>query len=301
MKVTKMNESQLNKEEAIKQAQELLASSPDADAVIYGWRQGNNIVYVPPFAVTSAELADEYKRRGMIYALHKGRKQRFYEVYPSKGENKEDFIARFMSETKDEYPDRKQRYAVALSYWDRRKKNEDFEDDEEITTSEQEYTSAKTSINSAKLPAIFHLAEFNPDTINLDYGGGKFDNAAEYLNSIGVTNLVYDPYNRTSEHNMSVLKQIRKNNGADTATLSNVLNVIKEEYIRQEVLSNIKKLLKDNGILYITVYEGDGSGRERPTAAGYQLNRKTADYLDEIRKVFPNVVINGKLITAKNY
>lgn len=44
------------------------------------------------------------------------------EVYPNKGESKKDFIARFMSVTKDEYPDTKQRYAVAMSYWDRRNK-----------------------------------------------------------------------------------------------------------------------------------------------------------------------------------
>ena len=44
------------------------------------------------------------------------------EVYPNKGESKEDFIKRFMSVTKDEYPDRKQRFAVANSYWERRNK-----------------------------------------------------------------------------------------------------------------------------------------------------------------------------------
>lgn len=54
------------------------------------------------------------------------------EVYPNKGESKEDFISRFMSATKDEYPDNKQRYAVALSYWDRRnKKNEDYQSDDD--------------------------------------------------------------------------------------------------------------------------------------------------------------------------
>lgn len=44
------------------------------------------------------------------------------EVYPNKGESKKDFISRFMEVTKDEYPDVKQRYAVANSYWDRRNK-----------------------------------------------------------------------------------------------------------------------------------------------------------------------------------
>ena len=50
------------------------------------------------------------------------------EVYPDKDESKDDFISRFMSVTKDEYPDAKQRYAVALSYWNRKnKKNEAYE------------------------------------------------------------------------------------------------------------------------------------------------------------------------------
>lgn len=44
------------------------------------------------------------------------------EVYPNKGESKKDFISRFMKVTKDEYPDRKQRFAVCMSYWNRRNK-----------------------------------------------------------------------------------------------------------------------------------------------------------------------------------
>ena len=61
------------------------------------------------------------------------------EVYPNKGESKEDFISRFMSVTKDEYPDRKQRYAVALSYWDR--KDEALKEDmEEVEVKQTEPT-----------------------------------------------------------------------------------------------------------------------------------------------------------------
>lgn len=44
------------------------------------------------------------------------------EVYPSEGESKKDFISRFMSVTEDEYPDQKQRFAIANSYWERRNK-----------------------------------------------------------------------------------------------------------------------------------------------------------------------------------
>lgn len=153
----------------------------------------------------------------------------------------------------------------------------------------QEFTSANTSINSSKLPAIFKLIKLEPNTINLDYGGGKFDNVADYLSQYDVINLVYDPYNRTSEHNKEVLSLIRENRGADTVTCSNVLNVIKEEEVRTNVLNNIYKLLKSEGTAYFTVYEGNSSGEGKPTKSGYQLNRKTIDYIDEISSVFSNV------------
>lgn len=170
--------------------------------------------------------------------------------------------------------------------------------EDELETAEQKISSAKTSINAKQLPAIFRLAKFKPNTINLDMGGGKFDNAAEELAKVDVTNLVYDPYNRTQEHNNEVVAQIRKNGGADTATISNVLNVIAEPEARQTVLRNTKRLLKPNGTVYITVYEGDRSGEGRETSSGYQLNKPTKDYMEEISKVFPNVQRRGKLIIA---
>lgn len=178
-------------------------------------------------------------------------------------------------------------------------RNDDYIiEDFDVDDTEQEYTSANTSINSSKLPAIFKLINLSPNTINLDFGGGRFDNASEYLAAKDVTNLIYDPYNRSSEHNKNVLDTIRKNNGADTATCSNVLNVIKEENARHTVIQNIYNLLKSNGIAYFTVYEGTGKGNEGATKSGYQLNRKTVDYVDEIKEVFSNVTRKGKLIIA---
>ena len=50
------------------------------------------------------------------------RLQALSEVYPQKNETKTDFINRFMRVTAKEYPDVKQRYAVANSYWERRDK-----------------------------------------------------------------------------------------------------------------------------------------------------------------------------------
>lgn len=174
----------------------------------------------------------------------------------------------------------------------------EYEDD--IQEISQEFTSENTSINSTKLPAIFKMVSFEPGTTNIDYGGGRFDNVADYLTKYDVINLVYDPYNRTPQHNKEVIKTLRRAGGADTATCSNVLNVIKEPEVRKNVLENISKIVKPGGKVYITVYEGSGKGDEGPTKAGYQLNRKTADYLDEIREVFPDANRKGKLIVATN-
>ena len=179
--------------------------------------------------------------------------------------------------------------------------SEDFDDyEDDIQEISQEFTSENTSINSNKLPAIFKMVSFEPGTTNIDYGGGRFDNVADYLTQYDVINLVYDPYNRTSEHNKEVLRTLRRAGGADTATCSNVLNVIKEPEVRKNVLENISKIVKPGGKVYITVYEGSGKGDEGPTKAGYQLNRKTADYLEEIQQVFPDAKRRGKLIVATN-
>lgn len=172
-------------------------------------------------------------------------------------------------------------------------------DEDELETTEQEFTSKDTSINSSKLPAIYKLVNFPKGSVVLDFGGGRYDNGVEYLNSIGCEGYVYDPYNRTSEHNAAVVKAIRSNGGADIVLNSNVLNVIKEAAARRTVLKNIKKLVKPSGKIYITVYEGNGSGEGKQSKKdSFQLNRKTADYLEEIQEVFPDATRKGKLIVA---
>lgn len=173
-------------------------------------------------------------------------------------------------------------------------------DDEELETGEQEFTSERTSINSTKLPAIYSLVNFPKGSVVIDFGGGKFDNGVEYLEENGCEGYVYDPYNRSSQHNKDVLKALRSHGGADIALCSNVLNVIKEPQARIQVLKNIAKITKPSGKVYITVYEGSGKGNEGATKSGYQLNRKTADYLEEIQSVFPDAKRRGKLIAATN-
>lgn len=184
-----------------------------------------------------------------------------------------------------------------------------FEDDLDesfklkINEVEQKYNSAITSINSSKLPVVFSKVKFEPNTINLDYGGGKFDNAAEYLKTkYNATNLVYDKYNRDSKHNSDVLKQVKDNGGADTVTCSNVLNVIAEPEVRQEVIQGCYDLLKSNGTCYITVYEGSGTGEGKANdkRQSYQTNMKLDDYIEEVSEVFPNVKKSkGMLVCTK--
>jgi hypothetical protein len=174
------------------------------------------------------------------------------------------------------------------------------EDEEDLPMVDQEYDSAATSINSSKLPAIYKMINLEPGGLYVDFGGGRWDNAVEYIKDKGATLVVYDPYNRSAEHNREVLRILRENGGADAAVNSNVLNVIKEPEARKNVLENIARITKPGAPIYITVYEGKGDGQEGPTKSGYQLNRKTADYLEEIQEVFPDATRKGKLITAHN-
>ena len=119
-------------------------------------------------------------------------------------------------------------------------------------------------------------------TVNADIGGGKSELATEYLAGKGVTNYVYDPYARPE----GVEEAVEKIHGgqADTATLSNVLNVIKEKGARRRVLQQANDAVKDGGEIYITVYY-DRSKKEGPTSKGYQLHRPLKAYKDEISEV----------------
>lgn len=165
---------------------------------------------------------------------------------------------------------------------------------------EQEFDSAVTSINATKLPAIFKLIDLKPGTVNCDVGGGRFNNVAEYYADKDVTNLVYDPYNRSAEHNEQVVETLKEVGGADTTTCSNVLNVISEKPARLAVIKNCKNFLKSGGTAYFTVYEGNrsGEGKADSKRSSFQMNQPTGWYVDEISEVFSSVTRKGKLIVA---
>lgn len=164
---------------------------------------------------------------------------------------------------------------------------------------QQRISSADTSINASRLPASFKKIEWKPNTRNADIGGGRFDNATEYLAGLGVENVIYDPYNRTDAHNKEAIEKIRDGQ-SDTATVNNVLNVIAEKEARAQVIQNAANAIKQDGIAYFLTYEGDQSGVGRETTKGWQENRKTADYIGEVSQYFRDVSTSNGMIVAKS-
>jgi len=141
-----------------------------------------------------------------------------------------------------------------------------------------------------------------PPTINVDVGGGKYDDGTKYLNSIGVRNLVWDPYNRSPENNARVVVTA-STDVPDTATMANVLNVIRRPEDRRHALVNARAFLPPRrGTLYINVWEGNKSGKAATTRDGWQENRRLETYLSEVQDVFPlaKIVKDGsfKMIVA---
>lgn len=143
-------------------------------------------------------------------------------------------------------------------------------------------TSANTSINKNKVPAIFKLVEFEPNTENLDWGGGKYDTATEYLAKKGVKNMILDVYNRSTDHNYEIIQHCGWRM-PETATISNVLNVIEGKIDRLNTVFECLKFVRPGGKCYITVYEGDKTGVGKETKPDcWQNNQKLDFYLEEL-------------------
>ena len=164
------------------------------------------------------------------------------------------------------------------------------------TSIRQQYTSADTSLN--QVPAVFKKVNWKSGTTNIDIGGGRYDTATNFMKDKGVTNVVFDPFNRDAEHNRNAFEKIQSK--GDTVTVANVLNVIKEAGVRDNVILQAAKALKPDGTAYFGIYEGDASGSGKETSKGWQNNRKTADYVPEVAKHFKTVKKSGNVITASN-
>ena len=119
------------------------------------------------------------------------------------------------------------------------------------------------------------------------------------LKKEGVDLKVYDPFNRSAQHNKEVAQAVQGGQ-VDASISNNVLNVIKEKENQLLVVEQAFDAVKGNGKAYFSVYEGSKSGVGKETKAGFQHNKKTADYVSLIENVFGkgNVEVKNNIITA---
>lgn len=157
------------------------------------------------------------------------------------------------------------------------------------------YEQGSPATSRNKIPAGFKKIDWECDTINLDMGGGKYDTATEYLiKTHGVTNYVYDPYNRSEIHNKKAWDNTRY---AKTSTIMNVLNVIPSKYERQSVIKKSKR--ESTKEIYISIYERNKSGIGAATRMEWQNNMKKEVYFYEIKEIFPQSVIEKGMIIIR--
>ena len=100
----------------------LIACTEDDDAYekAQKWLDDNRIEY-KHHASSDDEGHEDFEDDCIEFIIPKSQfSVKVLDIMPRKGESKSDFISRFMSETKSEYPDEKQRLAVAYSYWRKR-------------------------------------------------------------------------------------------------------------------------------------------------------------------------------------
>lgn len=164
----------------------------------------------------------------------------------------------------------------------------------QLIAEKQEYDSRETSQNFQA--GGFKKIDWKPGTVNLDYGGGKYEKATNWMLQQGVINLVYDKFNRSPEHNKQVLLLAKE---ATTTTCFNVLNVIKEEDIRKKVIKDCKRQKTEK--IYFTVYAGNGTGVGAPSRgkkSAWQNNKPLKEYLEEVRAVYPSSKISKNMIIS---
>ena len=165
-----------------------------------------------------------------------------------------------------------------------------------MTTATQTYTSANTSVNSKRLPAIYKKIDWYRIKLQynklvvLDIGAGKYtQHIKEYIESKGGEYIPYDPYNLSAEDNLYASANFDR---ATAIICSNVFNVIKET----DVIYDLHEMItKYNVPYFISVYEGDRSWIGHETKKGCWQRNETIDaYLINCREgIFNKVITNS--------
>lgn len=161
----------------------------------------------------------------------------------------------------------------------------------------QTYTSAATSINAAKLPAVYtRVSDFAYQWADklLDYGCGRYvDHLMKYTIDHSSLNededyrfcgwYGYDRYNRPEKWNAEALEGFSESEKPFMKRMifcSNVLNVIDSDEVVAGIAGFLTAFAITGAAVMVTVYEGDKSGVGKPTKADcYQRNEKVGEYL----------------------
>ena len=167
-----------------------------------------------------------------------------------------------------------------------------------MTTATQTYTSANTSVNSKRLPAIYKKIDWYRIKLQynklvvLDIGAGKYtQHIKEYIKSKGGEYIPYDPYNISPADNLYASANFHR---ATAIICSNVFNVIKEEKVIYDLHGMITKYKVP---YFISVYEGDKSWIGHETKKGcWQRNEEIYAYILNVHEGVFN-----RVITDSNY
>ena len=127
----------------------------------------------------------------------------------------------------------------------------------------------------------------------LDYGAGKYPNLVqEHLKSQGVSWVEsFDPYNPDISDFKDGLFEV--------VICSNVLNVIKDDVMLHDTVSDIAKHLYWEGTAYIQIYFGDKSGEAGETTRGYQRNAVMKHYMKFLSPYFEEITANANRFVCK--
>lgn len=164
----------------------------------------------------------------------------------------------------------------------------------------QTYTSSATSINKAKLPAVYRKATFSAPFV-LDYGCGRYtDHIHAFLNKEGRALFPFDPFNQPDVVNNETTRRTHLSMQYHIpldVVCSNVLNVIDDVDTIRKIADQIQTVVeRTGGTAYITVYEGDRSCIGRATGHDqYQRNEPLRSYL----KYFPYGTIRNGMIVVR--
>jgi len=154
--------------------------------------------------------------------------------------------------------------------------------------------SAYTSL-AQNLPAVYKRFNLTDGDV-LELGCGKATKAKEFVENTNHEYFGYDPNHKNDGENAVALSTAAIV-GTDYITIPNVLNVIKDEKERLELLHLTRSLFNSmvesvgkSPTIYIQIYEGNQSGTQSKTTS--QNNFKTSVYLPMVEKVFDDCMVS---------